>query len=64
MRYANKVFSKYPHAPISQLHFDFGHPRGQGKAADMARLSKRTHQWFDHYLKGKRGPACCAASRP
>ena len=36
VRYANKVFSKYPRAPISQLHFDFGHPRGQNKAADTA----------------------------
>ncbi len=53
VRYANKVLSKYPRAPISQFHFDFGHPRGQGKAADTARLDMRTHQWFDHYVKGK-----------
>ncbi len=54
VRYANKVLSKYPRAPISQLHFDYGHPRGQGKEADAARLSTRIHQWFDHYVKGKR----------
>ena len=53
VRYANKVFSKYPRAPISQLHFDFGHPRGQNKAADMALLLERTHEWFDRYLKGE-----------
>jgi hypothetical protein len=54
VRYANKVLAKYPRAPVSQLHFDFGHPRGQAKDADTARLKRRTHQWFDHYLKGKR----------
>ena len=54
VRYANKVFAKYPRAAVSQLHFDYGHPRGQGKDADSARLSKRIHQWFDHYVKGKR----------
>ena len=53
VRYANKVFSKYPRAPIAQLHFDFGHPRGQGKAADLALLGERTHEWFDRYLKGE-----------
>ncbi len=42
VRYANKVLAKYPHARIAQLHFDYGHPRGQGKEADTARLSKRT----------------------
>ncbi len=54
VRYANRVFAKYPRAAISQLHFDYGHPRGQGKDADSALLSKRIHQWFDHYVKGKR----------
>ncbi|HEU0024505.1 MAG TPA: acetylxylan esterase, partial [Thermoleophilaceae bacterium] len=54
VRYANKVFKRYPRARLSQLHFDYGHPRGQGKDADTARLNRRTHQWFDRYLKGKR----------
>jgi hypothetical protein len=55
VRYANKVLSRYPGAPIAQLHFDFGHPRGQGKAADTALLNTRVHQWFDRYVKGGRG---------
>ncbi|MBN1530728.1 MAG: acetylxylan esterase [Thermoleophilaceae bacterium] len=54
VRYANKVFAKYPRARIAQLHFDYGHPRGQSKAADVALLSRRTHAWFDHYVKGRR----------
>ena len=54
VRYANRVFSKYPRAAVSQLHFDYGHPRGQAKEADTALLSRRIHQWFDHYVKGKR----------
>ena len=54
VRYVNKALAKYPHARIAQLHFDYGHPRGQGKEADTARLSKRTHAWFDHYVKGER----------
>ena len=54
VRYANKVFSKYPRAKIAQLHFDYGHPRGQGKEADTALLNRRIHDWFDHYVKGER----------
>jgi Acetyl xylan esterase (AXE1) len=54
VRYANKVLAKYPRARIAQLHFDYGHPRGQGKPDDVALLSKRTHDWFDHYLKGRK----------
>ena len=58
VRYANKVFSKYPRARIAQLHFDYGHPRGQGKADGEALLSRRTHNWFDRYVKGeaRQGP--------
>ena len=55
LRYANKVFDKYPRAPLAQLHFDYGHPRGQNKSADAARLSTRMRQWFDHYVKGQGG---------
>jgi Acetyl xylan esterase (AXE1) len=54
VRYANKVFRRYPHAALSQIHFDWGHPRGQSKEGDTARLARRTHEWFDRYVKGGR----------
>jgi predicted acyl esterase len=47
VRYANK----HRGATIAQLHFDYGHPRGQSKDADLARLRSRIHEWFDRYLK-------------
>ncbi len=52
VRYANLVKQRHPSVPVAQLHFDFGHQRGQGKAADEARLRTRTEQWFDRYVKG------------
>jgi glycerophosphoryl diester phosphodiesterase/PKD repeat protein len=52
VRYANKVEKLYPGATVSQLHFDYGHARGQSKAADMAVLSRRTREWMDRYVKG------------
>jgi hypothetical protein len=55
VRWVNKVLAEYPRARVSQLHFDFGHPRGQGKPADSALLSARTHEWFDRYVKGQGG---------
>lgn len=48
VRYANK----HSNSKIAQLHFDFGHARGQNKGADSARLQTRVHEWFDRYLKG------------
>ena len=52
VRYANKVEKLHPGATVSQLHFDYGHARGQSKAADMAVLSRRTREWMDRYVKG------------
>jgi X-Pro dipeptidyl-peptidase-like protein len=48
VRYVNN----HPNARIAQLHFDFGHARGQGKAADNARLQTRLDEWFDRFVKG------------
>ena len=39
----------------SQFHFDYGHPRGQGKEADTARLSKRTHALVRPLREGRAG---------
>ena len=52
VRYANLVHQRHPGVPVSQLHFDFGHMRGQGKDADEARLEQRQFEWFDRYVKG------------
>ena len=57
LRWANKVQARHPRAKVSQFHYDWGHPRGQNKAADNERLSVRTHEWFDRYVKGERGSA-------
>ena len=54
VRWVNKVKAKHPKAKVAQLHFDYGHARGQNKAADQARLRARTHEWFDRYVKGER----------
>lgn len=51
LRYANR----YPNATIAQLHFDYGHPRGQNKPADIEHLKGRIIEWFDRYVK--RDPA-------
>jgi hypothetical protein len=52
VRWVNKVLAKHPRARVSQLHFDFGHPRGQGKPEDTALLAERTRAWFARYVKG------------
>jgi hypothetical protein len=48
LRYANR----FPDAPIAQVHFDYGHPRGQNKPADIAHLEGRIHDWFDAHVRG------------
>jgi Acetyl xylan esterase (AXE1) len=48
LRYANK----HAGATIAQLHFDYGHPRGQSKPADIEYLRARIYDWFDRYVKG------------
>jgi hypothetical protein len=48
VRYVNN----HPNARIAQLHFDFGHPRGQNKEADGDRLNTRVNEWFDRFVKG------------
>jgi glycerophosphoryl diester phosphodiesterase/PKD repeat protein len=57
VRFANKVEKLHPGTPVSQLHFDYGHARGQQKAADMAVLRKRTEDWMDRYVKGDQSVA-------
>ena len=54
LRYYNKVRAKYPEAPISMFHLDFGHnPRaGAISAADRAALTAAENAWLDYYVKG------------
>src|SRR3954452_5413091 len=54
IRYYNKVRARWPNAPITMFHLDFGHnPRaGSVSAPDRAALSAAENAWFDYYLKG------------
>ena len=53
LRYANRVAADDPGATIAQLHFDYGHPRGQNKPADIERLRNAVDDFFDRYVKGE-----------
>ncbi|UJA21225.1 hypothetical protein HJD18_14045 [Thermoleophilia bacterium SCSIO 60948] len=53
VRYYHRTLADHPQADISLMFFDFGHARGQNKAADTALLRSRQEAWFDHYLKGE-----------
>jgi dienelactone hydrolase len=52
VRYYNLDRSLYPTDPVGLDDFDFGHMRGQNKPADVAGLSARIQEFFDHYVKG------------
>ncbi len=52
LRYYNRTKTQYPHTPVSLFFADFGHPRGQNKAADLARYVTLVHRWLDYYVKG------------
>ncbi len=53
LRYYNRATTQYPDAPISLFFGDWGHPRAQNKAADVARYVAAIHAWLDYYLKGQ-----------
>ncbi|HEY6886775.1 MAG TPA: CocE/NonD family hydrolase C-terminal non-catalytic domain-containing protein, partial [Solirubrobacter sp.] len=48
------VRAKYPSAPISMFHLDFGHsPRaGSVSAPDRAALTDAENAWLDYYVRG------------
>jgi hypothetical protein len=54
LRYYNQVRAKYPNAPISMFHLDFGHsPRaGAISTADRAALTVAENAWLDYYVRG------------
>jgi len=53
VRYANKVDALHPGATLAQLHFDYGHQRGQNKSADTERLESAIAAWFDRHVRGQ-----------
>jgi predicted acyl esterase len=55
IRYYNKVRARWPAAPITMFHLDFGHsPRAAATVSvpDRAALTAAENAWFDYYLKG------------
>jgi hypothetical protein len=52
IRFYNRTRSQYPGAQVNLFFMDYGHQRGQNKAADTAVLRARQEAWFDYYLKG------------
>jgi hypothetical protein len=52
IRFYNRTRTNYPGAKIALFFMDYGHQRGQNKAADVALLHARQDAWFDYYLKG------------
>ncbi len=55
IRFYNRTKTRYPKQPLSLFFMDFGHMRGQNKAADVAKLAAREEAWLDYYVKGKGG---------
>jgi hypothetical protein len=55
LRFANRLRTLHPQAPLSLWYFDFGHQRGANRPVDRARLLRAIFGWFGHYLRG-RGP--------
>ncbi len=53
LRFANRLKTMHPHAPLSLWYFDFGHQRSANKPADRARLLAAIHAWFAYYLRGR-----------
>ena len=53
LRFYNRTKDAYPKAFVGLEFLDYGHARGQGKAADTAALRQRQREFFDHFLKGE-----------
>jgi hypothetical protein len=54
LRYYNKVRARWPNAPITMFHLDFGHnPRaGSVSTPDATALNNAINAWMDYYVKG------------
>ena len=55
IRFYNRTRTQYPGAQVNLFFMDYGHQRGQNKAADTAVLRARQEAWLDYYLKGVGG---------
>jgi predicted acyl esterase len=53
IRFYNRTRTQYPGAQVNVFFMDYGHQRGQNKAADTAVLRARQEAWFDYFLKGQ-----------
>jgi predicted acyl esterase len=53
IRFYNRTRTEHPKAQIQLYFLDYGHQRGQNKAADTDLLRARENAWFDFYLKGQ-----------
>ena len=51
LRFYNRTKDLYPDAFVGLEFLDYGHSRGQNKAADLARLHARQERFFDWFLK-------------
>ena len=52
LRFYNRTKTQYPHAPVSLYFGDWGHPRAQNKAADVARYVTAVDRWLSYYVRG------------
>ncbi len=52
LRFYNRTKADFPKAFVGLEFLDYGHARGQNKAADLAVLAARQHAFFNYYLKG------------
>jgi predicted acyl esterase len=52
LRFYNRTKQLYPKSFVGLEFLDYGHQRGQGKAADTAVLHARQQAFFDYFLKG------------
>jgi predicted acyl esterase len=53
IRFYNRTRTQFgPSANVNLFFMDYGHQRGQNKAADINVLHAREDAWFDFYLKG------------
>ncbi len=56
IRFFNRTRSRHPGTPISLFLGDFGHPRSQGKAADVQLMRQMQGSWLDYYVRGVGSP--------
>jgi acetyl esterase/lipase len=52
VRMVNKIEAAHPEVPVAQLHFDYGHMRGQTKPADLAVLTDFRRRFLARHVKG------------